>query len=76
MSTVVAEIKQVLPSLSNDELRELERAILQTFRERRVGIIFDDDYGILTGQDLAVVCEEVLELIEQTSPTHDHSPAR
>ncbi len=65
MSTAVAEITRVLPRLSNEELRDLERAILQTYRQRGVGILFDDAYGIFTEQDLVTVCEEALQVVEQ-----------
>jgi hypothetical protein len=68
MSTAVAEITRALPRLSNEELRDLERAILQTYRQRRVGIIFDDAYGTFTEQDLVAVCEEALQAVEQAPP--------
>lgn len=54
----VSEIIQVLPSLTNEELREVERALIQTYRERKVGIVFDDAYGVLTEEDMAASAAE------------------
>ena len=63
MSTV-AEIAGAIPKLSNQELREVERLVLQTYRERRVGIIFDDAYGIMTEDDLRAIQEDALRVID------------
>ena len=63
MSTV-AEITQAIPNLSNEDLREVERALVQVYRERKVGIILDDAYGTLTEQDLAALQEETLRIID------------
>ena len=46
MSTV-AEITNAIPQLTNEELRAVERRLLQEYRERKVGIVFDDAYGTL-----------------------------
>lgn len=67
MSTVV-EIAEALPKLTNDELREVERVLLRTYRERKVGIIFDDAYGTLTEQDLAAIHDEAMRVIEGEPP--------
>ncbi len=53
-----SEIIRVLPTLTNDELREVERALIQTYRERRIGIVFDDAYGVLTEEDMAASAAE------------------
>ena len=67
MSTV-AEISEALPQLSNSELREVERALLRTYRERKVGIIFDDAYGTLTEEDLGALHDEAMRVIEGEPP--------
>ena len=63
MSTV-AEINETIHHLTNDELRAVERMLLQEYRERKVGIIFDDSYGTLTEEDLRAVQEQALRVID------------
>ena len=63
MSTV-AEINETIHRLSNDELRAVERGLMQEFRERNVGIIYDDSYGTFTEADLRAVQEQVLRVID------------
>ena len=63
MSTV-AEIKQAIPQLTNDELRAVERTLLEQYRERKFGIIFDDSYGTLTEEDLRALQEQTLRVID------------
>jgi hypothetical protein len=63
MSTV-AEIAGAIPKLSNQELREVEKLVLQSYRDRKVGIIFDDAYGIMTEDDLRAIQEEALRIID------------
>ena len=67
MSTV-AEITAAIPSLTTSELREVERALIRTYRDRRTGIIFDDAYGTFTEEDLAVLQDEALQTIDGQSP--------
>jgi hypothetical protein len=67
MSTV-AEIAEALPKLTNQELREIERAVLQTYRDRKVGILFDDAYGTFTEQDLAAIHDDALRAIDGEPP--------
>jgi hypothetical protein len=64
----VSEIAEALPKLTNDELREVERTLLQTYRERKIGIIFDDAYGTLTEQDLAAIHDAAMRVIEGEPP--------
>lgn len=63
MSTV-AEIADAISQLSNDELREVEKLVLQSYRERKIGIIFDDAYGTLTEEDLRSIQEQALRVID------------
>lgn len=63
MSTV-AEIAGAISQLSNDELPEVEKLVLQSYRERKIGIIFDDAYGIFTEEDLRAMQEQVLRVID------------
>ena len=57
MSTV-ADIAQVIPQLSNEDLRAVEKLVLQTYRERNVGIIFDDTYGTFSEMNQAALVDE------------------
>lgn len=68
MSTV-AEINDAIPQLTDDELRAVERKLLQEYRERKVGIIFDDAYGTFTEEDLRAVQDQALRIIDGESPT-------
>jgi hypothetical protein len=63
MSTV-AEINETIPQLTNEELHAVERKLIQVYRERRVGIVFDDSYGTLTEEDLRAVQEQALRVID------------
>lgn len=67
MSTV-AEIAEAIPHLTTEELREVERAVIKCYRERKVGIIFDDAYGTLTDQDLMAIHEDAMRVIEGEPP--------
>lgn len=63
MSTV-AEIAEAIPNLTTEQLREVEQAVIKCYRERKVGIIFDDAYGTLTEQDLMAIHEDALRVID------------
>ena len=63
MSTV-AEITNAIPQLTNEELRAVERRLLQEYRERKVGIVFGDAYGTLTEEDLRAIQEDALRVID------------
>jgi len=67
MSTV-AEINQTIPQLTTEELRVIERRLLEEYRERKVGIIFDDAYGTFTEEDLRAVQEDALRIIDGEPP--------
>jgi myo-inositol catabolism protein IolC len=64
MSTV-AEINKAIHHLKNEELRAVEKTIIQEYRERKVGIIFDDTYGTLTEEDLRAIQDDALRVIDE-----------
>ena len=64
MSTV-AEITNVLPELSTQELQKIERALISVYRQRKTGIIFDDAYGVWTEEDQAAVAGQAFALMEE-----------
>ncbi|MBI3875897.1 MAG: hypothetical protein HY300_08070 [Verrucomicrobia bacterium] len=63
MSTV-AEISDALPKLSDTELRQVERALIGIYRQRRAGIIFDDAYGVWTEEDQMAVADQAFQLLD------------
>jgi len=64
MSTV-ADITNVLPNLSTEELQQVERALISIYRQRKSGIIFDDDYGVWTEEDQTVVADQAFQMLDQ-----------
>lgn len=63
MSTV-AEIADALPKLNNEELQQVERALIGIYRQRRTGIIYDDAYGVWTEEDQMSVADQVFALMD------------
>ncbi|HEY3900418.1 MAG TPA: hypothetical protein VGM54_17555 [Chthoniobacter sp.] len=63
MSTV-SEIEDALPKLSPEELAKVEAAIRRVQRERGVGIIYDDAYGIWTNEDQSSVAAEAWRMMD------------
>lgn len=55
---------ETLPELKTAELKLIESRILDLYRERGEGIIFDDDYGVWTEEDQAALAAEALEIID------------
>ena len=63
MSTV-AEIADALPKLNNEELQQVERALISIYRQRRTGIIYDDAYGVWTEEDQMSVADQTFALLD------------
>ena len=63
MSTV-AEIADALPKLNDEELRQVERALISIYRQRRTGIIYDDAYGVWTEEDQVSASAQVFALMD------------
>ena len=63
MSTV-AEIADALPKLNDVELRQVERALISIYRQRRGGIIFDDAYGVWTEEDQMAAADQMFQLMD------------
>ena len=64
MSTV-AEISKALSSLTDEELRQVERALISIYRQRKSGIIYDDAYGVWTEEDQVSAAAEVCALMDK-----------
>jgi hypothetical protein len=72
MSTV-AEITNVLPDLSTEELQKIERALISIYRQRRTGIIYDDAYGVWTEEDQVSAAGQVFALMDAEEQNHKKS---
>ena len=57
MSTL-SEIEAALSQLTTEELRRVEQAVRQQYRQRSDGILYDDAYGVVTEIDLIAAAEE------------------
>ena len=73
MSTV-AEIAETLPKLSDEELREVERALISIYRQRKTGIVYDDAYGVWTEEDQASAAAQVFALMDAEVKPSKKSP--
>ncbi len=73
MSTV-AEIAETLPKLSDEELREVERALISIYRQRKTGIVYDDAYGVWTEEDQASAAAQVFALMDAEEKPSKQSP--
>jgi hypothetical protein len=75
MSTIV-EIEAVLPKLTTEELRRVEEAVHQQYRQRQDGIVCDDSYGVVTETDLIASAEQAFLAYEKEEQEHAQRQAR
>ena len=54
-----------MPGLTIEELKALDAALREQFRARKIGILYDDTYGVWTEEDQASAAEEVFALMDQ-----------
>jgi hypothetical protein len=66
MSTI-AEINEAIPQMTDQELQAVEQRLIQEYRKRKFGIIYDDAYGTWTEKDLRAAQEQVLRVIDGES---------
>jgi hypothetical protein len=62
MSTIV-QIEAVFPSLSAEELVQVEKAVHSQFRQ--TGIIYDDSHGVETEADLITFADAAFQTYDQ-----------
>ena len=72
MSTV-SEIHTALPGLTTEELRAVDAALREQFRARKIGILYDDAYGLWTEDDQASAAAEAFALMDQEPTRHEPS---
>ena len=59
-----AEIEETLPKLTAEELMRLEALLHRLQRERRLGVLYDDAYGVWTEDDQVSVVAEAWDVLE------------
>jgi hypothetical protein len=72
MSTV-SDIRAALPRLTTEELRAVDAALREQLRARKVGILYDDAYGLWTEEDQASAAGEAFALMDQEETRHESS---
>jgi hypothetical protein len=63
--STVSEIRAALSGLTDEDLREVDAALRQQFRARKVGVLYDDAYGVWTEEDQASAAAEVFILMDR-----------
>jgi hypothetical protein len=71
--STVSEIRAALSRLTNEDLREVDAALRQQFRVRKVGVLYDDAYGVWTEEDQASAAAEVFALMDREEQGREHS---
>ena len=61
----VSEIRAALPHLSAEELHALDAALREQFRARKLGILYDDAYGLWTEADQASAAAQAFALMDK-----------
>jgi hypothetical protein len=72
MSTV-SEIQAALPGLTTEELQIVDAALREQFRTRKLGILYDDAYGLWTEEDQASAGAAAFALMDQAENRHGPS---
>lgn len=68
--TTVSEIQAVLPNLTPDELRAVDVALREQFRVRKIGILYDDTYGLWTEEDQVSAAAEAFAMMDREEEGH------
>jgi hypothetical protein len=68
--STVSEIQAVLPRLTAEELQAVDAALREQFRSRKLGILYDDAYGLWTEEDQASAAAEAFALMDQEERRH------
>ena len=68
----MSEIQAALPLLSPEELQVVDVALRNQFRARKLGILYDDAYGLWTEEDQASAAAEVFALMDREESTREH----
>ncbi len=74
--STVSEIQAALPGLTAEELQAVDAALRRQFRERKLGILYDDTYGLWTEDDQASAAAEAFALMDREGESHGRPQAR
>jgi hypothetical protein len=74
--STVTEIQAALPKLSDQELRQIEASVRELYRSRKVGIIYDDAYGVWTEEDQISAAAEAFAVLDKAEAANERSKAR
>ena len=69
----VKDIQAALPRLDVEELQAVDAAVRQQFRARKVGILYDDAYGLWTEEDQVSAAAEAFALMEAEQSSRERS---
>ncbi len=74
--STVSEIEAALSRLTAEELQAVDVALRRQFRERKLGILYDDTYGLWTEEDQASAAAEAFALMDREEESHGRPQAR
>ena len=63
--STVGEIQAALHGLTDEELQKVEAMLQEQLRSRKIGILYDDAYGIWTDEDQASAATQAFFLMEE-----------
>lgn len=69
----VSEIQAALPQLNVEELQAVDAAVRAQFRARKVGILYDDAYGLWTEEDEASAAADAFVLMDREEDSRERS---
>lgn len=72
MSTV-SEIQAALPRLTTEELQAVDAALREQFRARKLGVLYDDAYGLWTEADQASAGAAAFALMDHEEKRRERS---
>lgn len=71
--SAITEIRAALPTLSPHDLQILDAALRAEFRQRKIGILYDDAYGVWTEEDQASAAAEAFAILDQEESRGENS---
>jgi hypothetical protein len=72
MSTV-SEVEAILPTLTTDELLQLQRAVHHQLIRRINRIIYDDVYGLVTEREYITSADEAFQIYDKAESEDDEA---
>lgn len=69
----MSEIQAALPLLTVEELQALDVALRDQFRARKLGVLYDDAYGLWSEEDQASAGAEAFALMDRQEPSRERT---